>query len=78
MTEDLSKGAYSVEVPMSREEELLRQVTALMVERAQLRRALTDMLHGWRYIRDVHGDLYGVGWDRAQKAAEDALKQPHR
>lgn len=36
--------------------------------------ALEDMLNGWKYIRSTHGDLYGVGWDRAQKKAEDALK----
>lgn len=43
-------------------------------EIAQLRNALTDMLAGWRYIRAVHGDLYGVGWDRAQTKAENALR----
>ena len=30
-------------------------------------------LAGWRYIRCRHGDLYGVGWDRAQQKAEEAL-----
>jgi hypothetical protein len=35
--------------------------------------ALRDMLSGWRYIRSSHGDLYGVGWDRAQSAAEAAI-----
>jgi hypothetical protein len=35
--------------------------------------ALQDMLSGWRYIRSVHGDLPGVGWDRAQQAAESAI-----
>lgn len=39
----------------------------------KLRGALEDMLSGWRYIRSTHGDLYGVGWDRAQKKAEEAL-----
>ena len=39
----------------------------------QLRLALVDMLAGWRYIRQAHGDLYGVGWDRAQSNAEAAL-----
>lgn len=39
----------------------------------RLRAALTDMLAGWRYIRQSHGDLYGVGWDRAQGRAEAAL-----
>jgi hypothetical protein len=38
-----------------------------------LRDALADMLSGWKYIRKHHGDLYGVGWDRAQAAAEAAL-----
>lgn len=37
--------------------------------------ALEDMLAGWRYIRQHHGDLYGVGWDRAQTAAEAALSR---
>ena len=32
-----------------------------------------DMLAGWKYIRDSHGDLYGVGWNRAQEKAESAL-----
>lgn len=32
-----------------------------------------DMLAGWKYIRDSHGDLYGVGWDRAQEKAEAAI-----
>ena len=38
-----------------------------------MRPALADMLAGWRYIRHSHGDLYGVGWDRAQEKAEAAL-----
>lgn len=37
--------------------------------------ALEDMYSGWLYIRQVHGDLYGVGWDRAQEKAEAALKK---
>jgi hypothetical protein len=40
---------------------------------ATLEVALADMLSGWRYIRQSHGDLYGVGWDRAQDRAETAL-----
>jgi hypothetical protein len=35
--------------------------------------ALRDMHSGWKYIRDSHGDLYGVGWDRAQTKAEEAI-----
>ena len=36
--------------------------------------ALEDMNCGWKYIRESHGDLYGVGWDRAQGKADDAIK----
>lgn len=39
-----------------------------------LRDAIEDMLSGWKYIREQHGDLYGVGWDRAQEKAESALE----
>ena len=35
--------------------------------------AAKDMRSGWEYIRDTHGDLYGVGWDRAQDAIDAAL-----
>lgn len=42
-------------------------------ENANLKEALSDMLSGWKYIREVHGDLYGVGWDRAQGKAEKLL-----
>ncbi|UWX68851.1 hypothetical protein [Burkholderia gladioli] len=42
---------------------------------AELVEALRDMLSGWRYIRQSHGDLYGVGWDRAQNKAETALEK---
>jgi len=35
--------------------------------------ALEDMNCGWKYIRESHGDLYGVGWDRAQQKADDAI-----
>ena len=35
--------------------------------------ALTDMLSGWRYIRQVHGDLPGVAWDRCEQAADAAI-----
>jgi hypothetical protein len=35
--------------------------------------ALEDMLAGWKYIRESHGDIYGVGWDRAQDNAAAAI-----
>ena len=41
----------------------------------RLRAALQDALSGWRYIRETHGDLYGVGWDRVQRKAEAALAE---
>lgn len=37
--------------------------------------AVKDLLSGWTYIRSSYGDLYGVGWDRAQEKAELALKE---
>jgi len=53
--------------------------TALQAERVRdLEEALRDMLSGWRYIREAHGDLYGVGWDRAQEKAEQALSATAR
>jgi len=35
--------------------------------------ALSDMRSGWRYIRETYGDLYGVGWERAENKADAAL-----
>lgn len=40
---------------------------------AELRNAALDALAGWRYIRQHHGDLYGVGWDRVENALTAAL-----
>ena len=42
----------------------------------KLREALTDMRSGWRYIREFHGDLYGVAWDRCEQSATAALADP--
>ena len=39
----------------------------------RLRNAALDALAGWRYIRQHHGDLYGVGWDRVEDALTAAL-----
>lgn len=55
--------------------ELHAAIDAMQAEIDRLRAALTDMLSGWRYIRGAHGDLYGVGWDRAQLKAEAALSK---
>ena len=46
----------------------LRQAAEMALE------ALKDMNWGWKYIRESHGDLYGVGWDRAQGKADDAIE----
>jgi len=37
--------------------------------------ALQDALNGWKYIRENHGDLYGVGWDRVQDKLEAILRK---
>jgi len=37
--------------------------------------ALQDALNGWKYIRECHGDLYGVGWDRVQDKIEAILRK---
>lgn len=57
------------------EQRALMNMHDVMAERDALKDALRDMLSGWRYIRQTHGDLYGVGWDRAQQKAEAALEQ---
>lgn len=43
-------------------------------EKQTLIDAMSDMLSGWRYIRASYGDLYGVGWERAQEKVERALE----
>ena len=54
---------------------LLNENTSLLAENRLLREAVEDLLGGWRYIRQAHGDLYGVGWDRAQHKGEIALAE---
>ena len=49
---------------------MLRRLHAV---NADLLGALKDMHSGWKYIRETHGDLYGVGWDRSQEKAEAAI-----
>jgi len=51
----------------------VNQHEALVTQRDELLAACEDLLSGWKYIRQVHGDLYGVGWDRAQQAGETAV-----
>ncbi len=52
---------------------LQARLAAAERDAARLREALLDMRSGWKYIRETHGDLYGVGWDRAQDKADAAL-----
>lgn len=47
----------------------------IMAAAPELLDALQDMLSGWKYIREQHGDLYGVGWDRAQNKAIEAISK---
>lgn len=54
-------------------EEAVRQALAAQASVPDLIEALKEMLSGWRYIRETHGDLYGVGWDRAEDKASAAL-----
>ena len=46
---------------------------ALITAAPELLEALLDMAAGWEYIRSTHGDLYGVGWDRAENKARAAI-----
>lgn len=39
----------------------------------QLEDALLDARSGIRYIRETHGNLYGVGFDRVDEKATKAL-----
>ena len=45
----------------------------LIAAAPDLLEALKDMNSGWKYIRHSYGDLYGVGWDRAQEKADAAI-----
>lgn len=47
--------------------------TRLTAQLAGAVEALTDLIAGWRYIQEHHGDLYGVGWDRAERKAAAVL-----
>jgi hypothetical protein len=53
---------------------VLDEIGAALERERVLRAALTDMLSGWRYIRDTYGDLAGVGWDRVEQKAREALE----
>ncbi len=50
-----------------------QEVAEAISEIKTLRNAAIDALAGWKYIREHHGDLYGVGWERVQTGLEAAL-----
>lgn len=66
----------------------MEQVTAMRAENAKvaalkatlqdLAAGATDMLNGWREIREKGGEqsVYGIGWDRAQQHVESAGRCP--
>ena len=39
----------------------------------KLEAALIDAMQGMRYIRESHGNLYGVGFDRVEENGVEAL-----
>ena len=47
----------------------------LIAAAPELLGALEYMLSGWRYIQQdpKHREIYGVGWERAQRLAEAAI-----
>lgn len=45
----------------------------LIAAAPELLGALKDALSGLQYIRQTHGDLYGVGWDRVEQKASAAI-----
>lgn len=72
----LDKHANKIAVTCPSDNRVSRNENAnarLIAASPDLLEALKDMLSGWRYIRESHGDLYGVGWDRAQEKAENAI-----
>ena len=54
-------------------EKEMRANARLIAAVPDLLEALKDMNSGWKYIRHSYGDLYGVGWDRAQEKADAAI-----
>ena len=69
----LAEYMRQLSVPGSPGDQTADALTEQGAEIERLRAAVADLLCGWRYIRQSHGDLYGVGWDRAQEKAEKAL-----
>lgn len=58
---------------LSRQSANFANLLAIAEELKTLRDASRDALSGWRYIRRIHGDFDGVGWDRVENALTDIL-----
>ena len=60
--------------------EAANEIERLRVDAEQWKDLATDAVSGLAYIRQFHGDLAGVGWDRvlAKKAAIDAAMTEER
>lgn len=73
---DLSSIICAIDSVASKNPESVNDANAQLISAApELLEALQDMLSGWEYIRSQHGDLYGVGWDRAQNKAKSAISK---
>jgi len=49
-------------------------ISVSMSELLSIHDTLYDALSGWNYIRGVHGELYGVGFDRVEKKLKDEIR----
>ena len=73
-TPGYSDVANCIAQTVSPEKVSTQEANARLIAAApELLGAVKDLLSGWTYIREVHGDLYGVGWDRAQEKAQSAI-----
>jgi hypothetical protein len=71
---DKKCGAFAANMPIAQWN--ARALLSSSASEGEMREALADALSGWRYIRKMHGDLPGVGWDRVENALSAALKEP--
>lgn len=60
--------------------EAAAEIERLRADAEQWKDLATDAVSGLAYISEVHGDLYGVGWDRVftKKAAIDKAMAEER
>lgn len=71
----LERGGFTVAAGMMREQHA--EIERLRAHVERWKDLATDAVSGLEYIRQFHGDLAGVGWDRvlAKKTAIDAAMQ---